>query len=895
MIQVRNIYAGSRVAVISLIVLMLTLVATASAVTITVDDDPGADHESIQSAIEEAENGDIVEVSPGIYEETITINKSIKLNAPNGATIKAPANPENVKLNEAPQSYEYLIGLFGGTYSTSNDTVYGTENITVEITGFTLDANNFSPADRWSSVLCRNVNMDYSGISASIHNNTFENISVNGKETFGILGYGTMDMNVRNNTIDQFSRGGIGFYDGYAEVVDNRVIGPYYDGGSITWAPNGIQLGYGASGLIQGNNVSNCGHPGSDWAGTAIVVVDTSNVIVDRNHIHDSEFALSIVDFPEELYGSTWAGTCNDITITDNLIEDNEYGLKICNGVNGVDLSGNDICNNLKDGISVYDYEIFYPEYTIPDPVNIEIHNNNIAGNGGYGLYVDNNMTEVNATDNWWGSAAGPNHTSNTYNKALQGQYVSDKADFTPWLDAEYTEGESFAPVEITNPGGGFPSIGAAIDDADEGNTILAKAGTFTEEVAVNKSVTVTGQTGTACSKPTTLEGRFNILVDGVTLKEFRITNTGNSGEIEGIFVGNSNGFIDDPSEIIEISSNVIETIRSTSPRVVEGIHVKSYDNYPIDGVIIKDNVIQDIKTELDTGANGIKLQANISNITVISNKIEDIRGQWTYGITLTPSSSESGIPKDVDIRHNMFKNITAYEYEGVAVGIDYATRADESIVYASADEASVNWNCFMDTTIGALNKDEQHVLDARYNYWNSSSGPFNASTSPDGAKAVPENMVNYANYTTECADIDIEASVNGMDADEPTGPMIQIGNGITWKYNVTNTGIVKLVNISVTDTELGDVDCPQTTLMPGESVVWTAETEVSEGQFNSNVIATGKTICSIEVSDSDPIYYVGTYYHPQPNFDVPTANPLALIGILGIGMVLFLRRERKD
>lgn len=31
---------------------------------------------------------------------------------------------------------------------------------------------------------------------------------------------------------------------------------------------------------------------------------------------------------------------------------------------------------------------------------------------------------------------------------------------------------------------------------------------------------------------------------------------------------------------------------------------------------------------------------------------------------------------------------------------------------------------------------------------------------------------------------------------------------------------------------------------------------------------------------------------HPQPNFDVPTATPLLTVGILGIALVLFFRRE---
>ena len=439
---------------------------------------------SIQAAIDASFVGDTILVMSGVYEESITVNKSIRLYAPDGATIRCPDLPNNITLAESSKKYEYVVGMLGGTYSNSNDTIYGSDSITVEMSGFTIDANNYTPSQRWSSVLCRNVNRDYDEMSASIHNNTFVNILVNGKETFGILGYGSMNVTVQNNTIDKFARGGIGFYSGDNEVIGNTVIGPYY-GSNVTWAPNGIQMGYGAKGLIQGNDVSHCGWPGVDWSGTAIMVVDTSNVTVDGNYVHDNEVAVSVVDFPEEVYGSAWAGTCSDISVTNNVIVNNECGLDISNGVDNVGVEGNDILNNLYEGISVYDYEIDYPQYDIPDPTNIKIHNNNINGNGDNGLYVDINITEVDASLNWWGNITGPCHVST--NSDGTGDNVTDNAFYSPWLGAEVN---TVPMTYYVNTNG---SIQTAIDAADPGESIYLAPGIYNENIDINKKLSLIG------------------------------------------------------------------------------------------------------------------------------------------------------------------------------------------------------------------------------------------------------------------------------------------------------------------------------------------------------------------------------------------------------------------
>ena len=105
---------------------------------------------------------------------------------------------------------------------------------------------------------------------------------------------------------------------------------------------------------------------------------------------------------------------------------------------------------------------------------------------------------------------------------------------------------------------------------------------------------------------------------------------------------------------------------------------------------------------------------------------------------------------------------------------------------------------------------------------------------------------------------IRIEKATNGEDADSPTGPVIPVGNPVTWTYEVTNTGDVTLTNIAVTDDQIGDIDCPMTMLEPGESMTCTADGIAEPGQYRneSRVVATAPD--KSEVADKDPSHYFG-------------------------------------
>jgi hypothetical protein len=125
---------------------------------------------------------------------------------------------------------------------------------------------------------------------------------------------------------------------------------------------------------------------------------------------------------------------------------------------------------------------------------SIEAHQNDLAGNT-IGMRSNVTYLTADAEDNWWGSADGPTHVSNTFNVATQGVPVSDNVDFVPWLDAAPPGGASFAPVTTTSPSDSYASIEAGIDGCDPGGTVNAKAGTFTEigQIVISKNVTVAG------------------------------------------------------------------------------------------------------------------------------------------------------------------------------------------------------------------------------------------------------------------------------------------------------------------------------------------------------------------------------------------------------------------
>ena len=116
--------------------------------------------------------------------------------------------------------------------------------------------------------------------------------------------------------------------------------------------------------------------------------------------------------------------------------------------------------------------------------------------------------------------------------------------------------------------------------------------------------------------------------------------------------------------------------------------------------------------------------------------------------------------------------------------------------------------------------------------------------------------------------DIDLEKATNGFDADSPTGPLIVLGDEVTWTYEVTNTGNVTLTDVMVHDDVLGNIGTIAS-LAPGASEILSAERTAIAGQYENLGTAIGTDPSGGTVEDSDPSHYFGVDFGPNNGPDI--------------------------
>ncbi|MBI4514250.1 MAG: hypothetical protein HY699_00315 [Deltaproteobacteria bacterium] len=242
---------------------------------------------------------------------------------------------------------------------------------------------------------------------------------------------GSPGADVTNSTFTQIGRIGVHYRAGTATCSGNTFTGK----GAGNWLDYGIELGSGAVVAVSDNTISgNVGVASVDGSTSAGILI------------------------------TTYFGPGTSGTLTGNTISGCTAG--VAAGYDGFDTS------------------------------TVVAHGNGFAGND-FGIV--STAPSVNAEGNWWGSATGPTIASNA---GGTGDATDDLVDYSPWLgsgDASGAAGfQQAAPADYVVNANVSPAYTAGgiqdgVDYASAGDTVSAVAGTYIENVLIDKALTLAG------------------------------------------------------------------------------------------------------------------------------------------------------------------------------------------------------------------------------------------------------------------------------------------------------------------------------------------------------------------------------------------------------------------
>lgn len=255
------------------------------------------------------------------------------------------------------------------------------------------------------------------------------------------------------------------------------------------------------------------------------------------------------------------------------------------------------------------------------------------SGNGGndrlFGATQNDTLNGGTGADSLFG---GDGNDVAVYSETLTVSDIAVLADSNPfdlgdqpgWQVTTASEGtDDLNDVEIIQHGGGqillvgnggFDTIQDAVDAASDGDVVLVSAGTYTENVTVDKELTIKGANAGIGGTETrgtesTIEGVVTLASDNVTIDGFAIDGGGTQGSA---IRGSGNGTT---HSNIEIANNVMTG--QTSQPILMGFG--SGGGIGSSNWSVTDNLITDIA---GNNATGIVL-FNITGLTITGNTVD--------------------------------------------------------------------------------------------------------------------------------------------------------------------------------------------------------------------------------------------------------------------------------
>ena len=638
--------------------------------TITVGPKVSDHYQTIQAAIDNADNGDTITVAPGLYDERIIIKKPITLR---GATAGISKKGYNVPAASANYVYNYETESVISPQDMSSTHIVVIQSNNVTLDGFVVSSTTagsftpYAPTDliRMDTSPLNNVTIQNNVLgpntNLTIQNGSAGRMGITIAKWSGAIETDTVyNLQIRNNKIFDAKGDGCGIlmigpknetsrsprYQFKGAVIDNNEITGNHRSGIDFSA--GVQGGPDPADHIKitNNLITNNG-----WNDT----VDKDNIkwgngIVLLRMTDQKEevpWASRYIDIEENEFSGNEKNAIyigpvtRDVTIRNNIIRDNGRGTgdySIWDGIR-IDLDEDyQIRERARVGLPPLNVHIY--DYL----TNIVIDENQISGNGGFGLNVIRTPQKgpVEARNNWWGAESGPQNPVS--NPAGTGDAVSINARYVPWYGDEpmttpvVTAGGS-GPILFVGEGN-FTTIQDAINVALDGDAIKVSPGLYDERIVINRSVTLLGASSGISKKDYTVPGDYQY----DTSAESIIQPSGvENDEVVEITAGNVffDGFV--------VAHRDQESYPLFPVTHLIGLSSGScdYDNVRIENNVIGPNTDLHHQDGME-GRSGIAVYGPNSrtmyNLTIVNNRIFDAKGDGC-GILLLGSVTSPSVP----------------------------------------------------------------------------------------------------------------------------------------------------------------------------------------------------------------------------------------------------------
>jgi parallel beta-helix repeat protein len=440
--------------IVSVTILVLCFVGTASATTWTVNGSGGADFTVIQEAINNASVGDTIIVHSGVYYEKVVVNKSVTLKGNGQPVVDAGGEGDAIRLTadgitlvgfNATNSGSSWSG-FGITVTSNNNTITG-NNVSSDNTGIRLyiSSNN-------NNITGNNVSSDYAGIYLyGSSNNTITGNSVSNNNLYGIRLYFSSNNTITGNNVSN-NDGGIGLSSSSNNIITGNNVSnndagiSLYDSsnnntitgnnvsnnnrGGVRRPWGSIDLSSSSNNTITGNNVSNNNRGGIRLYDSSNNNTITGNVFVNdglsvyfsyQNIVEDNTvngkplvYLEDVSDYKVEDAGQVILLNCDNITVKNLDLSNTYVGIELWKTENSK-ISNNTVCNNRYACIKLD-----------ASSSNNTITGNNVSNNGWVGIDLSSSSNNTITGNNVSNNDAGISLYDSSNNNTITGNNVSN-------------------------------------------------------------------------------------------------------------------------------------------------------------------------------------------------------------------------------------------------------------------------------------------------------------------------------------------------------------------------------------------------------------------------------------------------------------------------------------